>query len=331
MHGSRREDAGFSFPDVSVGTPTIASGFIILYIESVPKPKVIVIVGPTASGKSTLGIYLAQKLGGEVISADSRQVYKGLDIGTGKVTKKEMAGIPHHLLSVVSPKKQFTADDFVKHAGKVLSALIYQGTHSVPIIVGGTGFYVDALLGRIALPNVPPNPKLRARLEKKGVGELFDLLKKADPARAKTIEPHHKRRLIRALEIAAALGKSPAPAPVQKYDVLWLGINPAPEKLKKNIHTRLVARMKQGMVNEATKLHAAGLSYKRMEELGLEYRYLTRLLQKKLTKQEFLEQLEREINKYAKRQYRWFKRNKDIHWVTNKAEALRLAKAFISR
>lgn len=292
------------------------------------KQKVIALVGPTASGKSSLGIYLAQKLGGEVISADSRQVYKGLDIGTGKVTKKEMAGVPHHLLSVVSPKKQFTADDFVKHSEKILKRLIYQTPTTTPIVVGGTGFYVDTLLGRMSIPEVPPNPALRARLEKKSAEELFAMLQKADPARSQTIEPHNKRRLIRALEIAAALGTSPVTAPVQKYDVLWIGINPTPEVLKKNIHTRLVARMKQGMVNEAKKLHKAGLSYKRMEDLGLEYRYLARLLQHKLTKEEFLEQLEREINKYAKRQWKWFKRNTDIRWVTSKGEALRLAKEF---
>ncbi len=305
------------------------------------KQKVIAIVGPTASGKSSLGVYLAQKVGGEVVSADSRQVYKGLNIGTGKVTKKEMAGVPHHLLDVASPKKQFNADDFVKQAAKVMKKI------EMPIVVGGTGFYIDTLLGRITLPDVPPNPALRAKLEKKSVEELFDMLTKADPARATTIEPRHKRRLIRALEIATyklrqttrtralraarpsptlASGSLAAPA----YEALWLGINPAPEVLKKNIHKRLLTRMKQGMVTEAKDLHAAGLSYKRMEELGLEYRYLARLLQNKITKEEFLEQLEREINKYAKRQYKWFKRNKDIHWVTNKAEALKRAKNFLS-
>lgn len=308
------------------------------------KPKVIAIVGPTSSGKSSLGIYLAKKLGGEVISADSRQVYRGLDIGTGKVTRKEMMNIPHHLINVVSPKKQFTADDFVKQASKIIHTSIYRSM--LPIVVGGTGFYVDTLLGRMSFPSVPPNPALRARLEKKSVEMLYAMLKKADPARAKTIEPKHQRRLIRALEIAEERSRSAQSegrltpsgperpsehTSAERFDILWLGINPTPDTLKKNIHKRLLARMKQGMIAEATKLHKGGLSYKRMEELGLEYRYLARLLQNKLTKQEFLEQLEREINKYAKRQARWFKRNKDICWIKNKTEALRLAKAFISR
>ena len=313
-----------------------------------PKTKVIAVVGPTASGKSALGIFLAQKLGGEIISADSRQVYKGLDIGTGKVTKKEMAGVPHHLLDVSSPKNQFSADNFVKHSEKAIkditgSDLIYQVTsraqfHRVPIVVGGTGFYVDALLGRITLPQVQPNRALRARLEKLSTEKLFAMLKQKDPARAKTIEPEHKRRLVRALEVAEVLGKSPPPRrQEQKHEVLWLGLNPGEKKLKKNIRTRLFARMRDGMVAEAKRLHARGLSYKRMEELGLEYRYLARLLQHKISKKEFAEQLEREIGKYAKRQMRWFKHNHDIHWVKSpsdsragKTEALRLAKSFLS-
>ncbi len=291
------------------------------------KPKIIAIVGPTASGKSALGVYLAQKLGGEVISADSRQVYRGLDIATGKITKKEMAGVPHHLLDVVSPKKQFSADDFVRFASLKLS-MIYH-TKKIPIVVGGTGFYVDALLGRLVLPNVPPNPKLRAQLEKKSVAQLFSILQKLDPRRAKTIEPNHKRRLIRAIEIARALGKSPMPKTQEKYDVLWLGLAPTPVQLKKNIRSRLFARMKAGMIAEAKRLHAQGLSYKRMEELGLEYRYLAQYLQGKISRAELEQEIERGNIKYAKRQSRWFKRNKDIHWVKNKTQAFVLARQFL--
>lgn len=296
------------------------------------KPQVIAIVGPTASGKSSLGVWLAHKLDGEIISADSRQVYKGLNIGTGKVTKKEMSGVPHHLLSIASPKKQFTVDDFVKKAEFAITS-IYRSKKN-PFIVGGTGLYADMLLGRMAYPNVPPNKKLREQLEQLTTKQLFAQLKKLDQRRATNIEPYHKRRLIRAIEIAKAIGKSPKISPSdawrQKYEVLWLGLNPAPEKLQKNIHMRLFARIRVGMIAEAKKLHRAGLSYKRMKELGLEYRYLSLLLQNKLTKQEFEIQLERAILQYAKRQNRWFKRNKDIHWVSGKTEALRLAKLFLS-
>lgn len=294
------------------------------------KPKVIAVVGPTASGKTSLGIWLAKQIqkdlgGAEIISADSRQVYKGLDIGTGKVTKAEAKGIPHHLIDVVSPKKQFTVDDFVKRAEKIIKKI------GVPIVVGGTGLYVDVLLGLMSYPNVPPNPKLRAQLETKPTVQLFAMLQKLDPERAATIERGNKRRIIRAIEIAKAIGKSPVPNPTPKYDVLWLGLNPGKEKLNANIHKRLKARIKSGMVTEAKRLHKAGMSYKRMDELGLEYRYLAMLLQKKLTQKEFDVELERAIQKYAKRQLTWFKRNYDIHWITTKAEAARLAKAFLSR
>ena len=272
-----------------------------------------------------MGIFLAQKIGGEVISADSRQVYKGLNIGTGKVTRAEAKGIPHHLLDVVSPKKQFTVDNFVKRAEKVIAKT------NMPIVVGGTGLYTDVLLGLMSYPNVPPNALLRKQLEKKSVSELFSMLQKLDPNRAATIEKSNKRRLIRAIEIAKAIGKSPLPNPVQKYDVLWLGLNPGQDKLAANIHKRLKARLKLGMVAEAKRLHKAGVSYKRMDELGLEYRYLSALLQNKLSRKEFEVELERAIQKYAKRQMTWFKRNKNIHWVVSKAEAMRLAKGFLSR
>jgi tRNA dimethylallyltransferase len=316
------------------------------------KHKVIAVVGPTASGKSSLGIFLAQKLKGEIISADSRQVYKGLDIGTGKVTKKEMAGVPHHLLDIISPKKQFSVDDFVR-LGNVAYSSILKNIR-IPIIVGGTGLYVDMLLGRMSYPHIPPNKKLRKQLERLTTKQLFDQLKKLDPARAKNIDSKNPRRLVRAIEIAkavlAATKKLRGPAarsvaePVDvrglgagpqhtKPLVLYLGINPDTGTLKKNIQARLKSRLKQGMIAEAKRLHnppaGGGLSYKRMEELGLEYRYMARLLQKKISKTEFETQLEQAIWQYAKRQRTWFKRNKEIKWVKNKTEALQLSKKFL--
>lgn len=290
-------------------------------------------MGPTASGKSALGVFLAQKLGGEVISADSRQVYKGLDIGTGKVTKKEMGGIPHHLLDVASPKRQFSVDSFVKLGEKALEQIYKK--EKLPIVVGGTGFYVDALLGRMSYSPVPPNPKLRAQLEKKTVKQLFAVLKKLDPARAANIEPEHKRRLIRAIEIAKYKPKFATharallvSAPI--YEILWLGIRPDENVLHQKIHKRLLSRMKSGMLAEAKRLHKGGLSYKRMKELGLEYRSLAELLLGETSQERMLVTLESAIAAYAKRQWRWFKRNKEIVWVTDKQEALRLAKGFIS-
>lgn len=289
------------------------------------RKNVIALVGPTASGKSALGIRLAKKLGGEIISADSRQVYKGLDLGTGKVTKKEMRGVPHHLLNVASPKRRFTVDDFVRRADAVISRT------ELPLVVGGTGLYTDMLLGRMSYPNVPPNDALRAQLEKRSTAALFAMLKKKDPARAATIEPHHKRRIIRALEIARALGANPPPQPAPKYEVLWLGLSPDDTALRARINARLRTRLRAGMLAEGKRLHKQGLSYKRMEELGLEYRFLAAHMRGTLSREAFTEGLERAIWQYAKRQKKWFKRNSEIRWIKNETEALRLAKAFLSR
>ncbi len=277
------------------------------------KLKVLVILGPTSSGKSALAVELASKFNGEVISADSRQVYRGLTIGTGKITKREMKGVPHHLLDVASPKRKFSADDYIRHARAAIQDISSRG--KLPIVAGGTGFYIDALVGRISLPNVPPNPAFRRIHNNSTTVELLCMLEKSDPERAKTIEPNNKRRLIRALEIALALGKNPAPKSTLEYDVLWVGIDPPMKDLEKKITLRLLARIKQGMVREAKRLHADGLSYKRMDELGLEYRSLTRLLQGQTTRPQMIEELNRAIRKYAIRQIRYWKRNKEIQWL----------------
>jgi tRNA dimethylallyltransferase len=279
-----------------------------------PKQKTIVIVGPTASGKSALAVEVARAIGGEVISADSRQVYRGLDIGTGKVTKREMRGVQHHLLDVCSPKKVFTADDFVRLGRRAIQDVAKRG--KVPIIAGGTGFYIDVLLGNITLPNVPPNPTLRKKLAHMHAPELFTLLQKKDPRRAEDIDEHNPVRLIRALEIAEAIGVSPAPKTESLYDALWIGIDAGPEVLNEKIEKRLEARMKRGMLAEAKRLHEEGVSWKRMEDLGLEYRYLARLLQKTITREEFDTDLATEIRRYAKRQRMYWRRNKEIQWFT---------------
>jgi tRNA dimethylallyltransferase len=273
--------------------------------------KVLVLVGPTASGKSALAVELARKLNGEIISADSRQVYKGLDIGTGKITAREMKKIPHHLLDVVSAKKTFTANDFLRHGRRAIASIHKKG--KLPIIVGGTGFYIDALLGKVQLADVPPNPKLRAELSNMTAWELYSLLREKDPLRAETIDQNNPVRLIRALEIAAAPpSKKETPAP--NYDELWLGLNPDRSLLRKKIHERLLKRMRAGMLTEARKLHDKGLTFARMEDLGLEYRHLAQYLQKKISKQDMLEQLEAKIWQYAKRQMTYWNRNKSIAW-----------------
>lgn len=276
------------------------------------KPGVICIVGPTASGKSTLGVLVAQTVHGEVISGDSRQVYRGLDIGSGKITPEEMRGVPHHLLDVADPKSVFTASDFAHEGGDALRAILAQ--NHTPVIVGGTGFYIDALVGGISLPKVPPNEALRHELEKKTLEELQANLKEVDPDRFLTVDTKNPRRLIRALEIAHALGKNPPPAPVSPYNILWIGLALSTDELTERIHARLKERINAGMIDEAKRLHNEGLSFERMEQLGLEYRYLARFLSGQLTKEQMMEELEKEIVQYAKRQMTWFKKNKDIQW-----------------
>lgn len=280
------------------------------------KPRIYVVVGPTASGKSAYAVRLARKIGAEIISADSRQVYRGLNIGTGKITRKEMRGVPHHMMDIVSPSSVFTAHDYVRKARPILENILKKGKSA--IICGGTGFYIDALLGRITLPDVPPNRKLRGKLQGKSAPQLFAMLKKLDPRRAQEIDRHNPVRLIRAIEIAKALGKVPTSqnvkTPLPDYEVLWIGMKSAEIPLSKKIHARLLSRMKAGMLQEARKLHKKGLSYKRMDQLGLEYRHLAHLLQGKITHKEMLEELECDIWHYARRQITYWKRNKEILW-----------------
>jgi len=301
--------------------------------------KIIVIIGPTASGKSSLGIFLARKLRGEIISADSRQVYHGMDIGTGKVTKKEQRIARHHLLDVANPKKIFTVSDFKKLGQKAIINIV--GRKKLPFVVGGTGFYIDALVYNLNFPQVPPNKPLRLNLNKLTSEKLFYKLKKLDPQRAKIIDRHNKRRLIRALEIIDSIGKVPDlntkyEIHNTKYDVLWLGLNPNKEKLIKKIKKRLDERLKQGMVKEVKNLHKQGVSWKRLDDFGLEYRQISRWLKSSKLKQkqsfsnsQEYENLLRDIIKYSKRQMTWFKRNKDIHWVKSEREAEKITKKFI--
>ncbi|MEN9649620.1 MAG: tRNA delta(2)-isopentenylpyrophosphate transferase, tRNA dimethylallyltransferase [Candidatus Parcubacteria bacterium] len=278
------------------------------------KPKLLVVLGPTAVGKSDLAVELALRFNGEVISADSRQVYKQLDIGTGKITKKEMKKVPHHLLDVVSAKKVFSVSDFQKKAMSAADDIISRG--KLPILCGGTGFYIQSLVDGVVLPEVPPNEALRKKLSKKSAEKLYDMLLKIDQERAADIDKHNPVRLIRAIEIAKALGRVPKAVYNSPFSTLQIGLDISDELLKAKIHKRLLARLKKGMLKEAQNLHAAGLSWKRMEMLGLEYRYMALFLQKKISKQEMIERLTFDIWHYAKRQRTWFKRDARIKWFS---------------
>lgn len=277
------------------------------------KPKIIVIVGPTASGKTSLSITLAKQFNGEIVSADSRQVYKGLDLGSGKVTEREKDEVPHHLLDIVEPNTVYTASDYKRDTRKVMAEICARD--NVPIVVGGTFFYVDVLLGKMSVPTVPPNPSLRAVLETQTEEELYVRLQEKDAPRAQTIDSKNKRRLIRALEIVDALGTVPKTEQEEPYEVLTLGIEIPKETLHKNIHQRIIERIDQGMIEEVEALHKNGISFERLESFGLEYRYISQFLQNKVTKNAMLTKLELETQHFAKRQMTWLKRDKSIVWV----------------
>lgn len=301
--------------------------------------KIIAIVGQTATGKSDFAVEAAKALAisgfkAEIISADSRQVYKGLDLGTGKITKREMRGVPHHLIDVANTKRQFSVSDYKSLAEKKITQIFIRG--NVPIVCGGSGFYIEALISGAEFPDVQPNKKLRAVLEKRTAKELFRMLTEHDKKRASSIDPNNKVRLIRAIEIAKYIGNVPAVKKQPQWQTLKIGFILPRDVLKEKIRSRLQRRIKAGMLREAKLLHERGLSWKRMESLGLEYRYQARYLKGVITKEEMVDQLAGEIFKYAKRQATWFKRDKSIVWIdprkkTERAKALKRIRIFLEK
>jgi tRNA dimethylallyltransferase len=288
----------------------------------------IAIVGPTASGKTNLTIRLAKKFKGEIISADSRQVYKGFDIGTAKITKKEMMGIPHYLLNIVSPRTRFTVTQYQKLTLKAIEKIQKKG--KLPILCGGTGFYIQAVIDGIAIPEVKPDWKLRKELEKKSARELWQKLKNLDPTRAKTIEKDNKRRVVRALEIVLKTKKSVpslklSPLP---YPVLQIGIKFSQEILKQRIKKRFFQWLREGFLAEVKKLRRSGVSWKRIEGFGLHYRQAALYLQNKISYSEMVASSLKGLNDYSRRQTTWFKKDKRIRWVKNYKIAERLVKKF---
>ncbi len=291
-------------------------------LQKKDKPKILVILGPTSSGKSDLAVLLAKKNNGEVVSADSRQIYKGLDIGSGKITKKEMRGVPHHLLDVESPRNisqyggQFSVEKFRLLAEKAIDDILSRG--KLPIICGGTGFYIQAIVDGIVLPDVPANLELRTKLRKiaeKNPESLFKMLQKLDSKRAENIDPKNIVRVIRAIEIAKTLGKVPAIKINPKYEATQIGILLDDEILKNRINKRITKRFKIGMIEEISNLHKKGISWKALESLGLEYRYISQFLQKKIDRKQMIELLQNETWHYAKRQMTWFKKDTRIKWM----------------
>ncbi len=290
----------------------------------------IVILGPTASGKSALAVRLAKRFSGQIVSADSRQIYKGLEIGAGTVTKKEMQGIPHELLSFRSPKLPYNAAQYKQKAVAAIKRIAKCG--SVPFLVGGTGFWIDAVCQNILFPDAKPNATLRLQLSAKSTIQLFAMLKKLDPAKANIIDPGNPHRLIRAIEIARSKSKNKniAYGPRQ-FDCLYLGISQDTSVLRQKIRKRFMQWLKQGFLDEVRGLMEQKLSETRFRELGLHYWLAYRYLHRDLSKQEFVEQSVMSIWHYAKRQMTWFRRNKQIRWIDSYQEAKQLVTAFLKK
>ncbi len=318
------------------------------------KSKLLIIIGPTSSGKSGLAVVLAKKFNGEIVSCDSRQIYKAMGLGTGKVAGKWLKsntclnrgrgfneyfiykGIVHHLIDLINPKKQYSAALFQRDAKKIIADIIARG--KLPILCGGTAHWIDAVIYDQQLPDVKPDARLRRQLGRLSAECLFARISRLDSQRAKTIDRHNKRRLIRALEIVILSGKPVPPfggIPSERsksrgpYDTLWLGLNPPQNILFAEIKKRLKQRLNAGMIKEVKQLHRHGLSYKRLKSFGLEYKFVSLYLQKRLSYDKMFEQLFTAIKQYSKRQMTWWKKNKDIRWIKNEQRIEKIVKNFL--
>ncbi|MDB4992267.1 MAG: tRNA dimethylallyltransferase [Parcubacteria group bacterium] len=268
------------------------------------KPHIIAVIGPTASGKSAKAVELAKERNGEVISVDSRQVYRTLDIGTEKTSTEEMQRVPHHLIDIRDPETPYSAGDFVDDATSLIAKLIAEG--KTPVLAGGTHFYFDALL--YGLPGEPVNPDLRTLLEARTEEDLFTELQNKDPRRAARIDPQNKRRLVRALEIIETHGTVPERERTEPaYDVEWVIIDLPKEELRARIDARLEQTMERGLVDEVRRTQAR-VGDARLNELGLEYRVIGEYLRGERSEASLLPTLSSRLWRYARQQKQWLRR-----------------------
>ncbi len=281
-------------------------------------PKIIVIVGTNASGKSGLGVALAARYGGEIVSADSRQVFKGLDLGSGKITPDEMQDVPHHLIDVCAPGDFFSMHDFQKLAYEAIDGILQRG--KLPFLVGGTGLYVASVTDGYVMSDAAPDLEYRNYLETFETPALYEMLIRALPDIQ--IEPKNRNRVMRVLEKLHA-GDDYIPHNQPRYSCLKLGVTWDRETLKTRIDERLERRLREGMIEEVQGLIDSGVPLDFLMKLGLEYRYIAQYLTGEIPrKEDMIEQLGNAIKKFAKRQITWFKRDKDILWLDMRANPL---------
>ena len=281
------------------------------------KPKVVAVVGTNASGKSALGIRLAKQFEGEIISADSRQVFRGLDLGSGKVTTEEMQGVPHYLIDVREPGEFFSMADFQKMSYEKIEEI--RARKHLPMIVGGTGLYVDSVLDGYQLSDQEPDLAYRAELEKLTTPALYAKLVTLVPD--VNVEKNNRNRVMRMLERIHD-GDDAVPSKQARYDGLRLGVSWERDVLAKRIDERIRMRLEQGMIEEVQGLLDSGVSRDFLLGLGLEYRYITQYLIGEIPdRDDMLAQLAHAIKKFAKRQMTWFRRNPDIIWLDMQGDA----------
>ena len=285
------------------------------------KPKVIVICGPTASGKTALSIELAKKINGEIISSDSMQIYKDMNIGTAKPTVEEMDGIPHYLLDFVSPDTRYSVAEFQKDATEKIEEILKKG--KTPIIVGGTGLYVDSLIYGIEYQDIKLDEQYRNQLEniaeQEGLDKLYEEAQKIDPEAMKKISRNDKKRIIRVLEIYKATGKTKTQQELEsrqelKYDYKVFAINMERERLYDRINRRVDIMIEQGLIEEVENLVKKYKEFPTAMQ-GLGYKEVVEYLENKVTKEEMIEKIKMETRRYAKRQITWFKKNKQTIWL----------------
>ena len=287
------------------------------------KPKVVVIVGPTASGKTALYIELAKKINGEIISSDSMQIYKDMDIGTAKVTKEEMQGIKHYLVDFVSPDCRYTVSDFKKDSENAIKEILQKG--KTPIVVGGTGLYVNSLIYGIEYQDMKFDEEYRNKLmelaeSEDGLKKLYEEANKIDPEATKKISSNDKKRIVRILEIYKATGKNKTEQEIlsrQKgvdYDFKVFGIDMERSKLYERINLRVDIMLKQGLENEVKNLISKYSEFPTAMQ-GLGYKEVVEFFEGKISHEEMIEKIKQESRRYAKRQLTWFRKNKETIWL----------------